>query len=142
MQGFLCWNREQRCTRKISQSEIWGASHARSRRRSRPDRLLGSSVCLFHQSIAVVLNNLADLYREQGRYAEAEPQLMRALSIREKALGSDHPDVGKSLINLGELYRLQGRMVMLKLSMSALSPYLTPTSRSSRSCSGPTGGAL
>ena len=42
------------------------------------------------------LNNLAVLYRDQGRYAEAEPLYKRALAIREKALGPDHPDVGTS----------------------------------------------
>ena len=40
------------------------------------------------------LNNLAALYRAQGRYAEAEPLYQRSLAIREKALGPDHPDVG------------------------------------------------
>ena len=39
------------------------------------------------------LNNLAVLYSDQGRYAEAEPLYKRALAIREKALGPDHPDV-------------------------------------------------
>ena len=39
------------------------------------------------------LNNLAHLYRAQGRYADAEPLYKRALAIREKALGPDHPDV-------------------------------------------------
>ena len=39
------------------------------------------------------LNNLAGLYDDQGRYAEAEPLYKRALAIREKALGPDHPDV-------------------------------------------------
>ena len=33
--------------------------------------------------IAVCLNNLANLYRDQGRYAEAEPLYKRALAIRE-----------------------------------------------------------
>ena len=45
----------------------------------------------------------------QGRYAEAEPLYKRALAIREKALGPDHPDVGTSLNNLAGLYRAQGR---------------------------------
>ena len=40
------------------------------------------------------LNNLAELYRAQGRYAEAEPLYRRSLAIREKALGPEHPDVG------------------------------------------------
>ena len=38
-----------------------------------------------------------------------EPLYKRALAIREKALGPDHPDVAKSLNNLAGLYREQGR---------------------------------
>jgi hypothetical protein len=34
---------------------------------------------------------LGDLYRAQGRYADAEPLYKRALAIFEKALGPDHP---------------------------------------------------
>ena len=34
---------------------------------------------------------------DQGRYAEADPLLKRALAIDEKALGPEHPDVGQSL---------------------------------------------
>ena len=55
------------------------------------------------------LNNLAALYRTQGRYAEAEPLYKRSLAIREKALGPDHPDVAQSLNNLAVLYEEQGR---------------------------------
>jgi tetratricopeptide (TPR) repeat protein len=56
-----------------------------------------------------LLNNLADLYRAQGRYAEAEPLYKRSLAIRETALGPGHPDVATSLNNLADLYRAQGR---------------------------------
>ena len=49
------------------------------------------------------------LYDNQGRYAEAEPLYKRALAIREKALGPDHPDVALSLNNLAFLYDKQGR---------------------------------
>ena len=45
----------------------------------------------------------------QGRYSDAEPLYKRSLSIREKALGPDHPDVGTTLNNLAGLYRAQGR---------------------------------
>ena len=37
------------------------------------------------------LNILAVLYQAQGRYAEAEPLLKRALAIKEKSLGLEHP---------------------------------------------------
>jgi len=55
------------------------------------------------------LNNLAALYRNQGRYAEAEPLYKRSLAIREKARGPDHPDVALALNNLAALYDKQGR---------------------------------
>ena len=55
------------------------------------------------------LNNLAVLYKIQGRFADAEPLYKRALAIKEKAFGPDHPDVAISLSNLAELYRVQGR---------------------------------
>ena len=58
---------------------------------------------------ATLLNNLATLYRVQGRYAEAEPLMKRAFAIREKELGPEHPDVGESLNNLALLYYAQGR---------------------------------
>ena len=56
------------------------------------------------------LNNLAMLYHARGQYAEAAPLLARALAIREKVLGPNHPDVAQSLNNLGELYRARGHM--------------------------------
>ena len=49
------------------------------------------------------------LYQAQGRYADAEPLYKRALTIREKALGPDHPNVAVSLNNLAGLYQTQGR---------------------------------
>ena len=55
------------------------------------------------------LNNLAALYETQGQYAKAEPLYQRALAIREKALGPEHPDVAASLNNLAVLYHAQGQ---------------------------------
>ena len=51
------------------------------------------------------------LYYDQGRYADAETLYERALAIREKALGSEHPDVAQALNNLAVLYDAQGRYV-------------------------------
>src|SRR5262249_8612850 len=39
---------------------------------------------------------------------KAEPLLLRARDIRERALGLHHPDVAQSLNNLAEFYRAQG----------------------------------
>ena len=51
----------------------------------------------------------AELYRAQGKYADAEPLHKRALAIAETALGPEHPDVAASLNNLAALYHDQGR---------------------------------
>jgi CHAT domain-containing protein len=49
------------------------------------------------------------LYREQGRYAEAEPRYKRALAIHERALDPEHQQVGSDLNGLAELYASQAR---------------------------------
>jgi len=54
-------------------------------------------------------NNLAELYRRQGRAADAERYFTQALSVKESELGPDHPDVATSLNNLAQLYVAQGR---------------------------------
>ena len=43
-----------------------------------------------------------------GDYAKAEPLYQRALKIREKALGPEHPETAASLNNLAQLYREMG----------------------------------
>ena len=45
---------------------------------------------------------------KQGLFGKAKILYERALSIEEKALGSDHPKLAISLNNLAELYRRQG----------------------------------
>ncbi len=56
-----------------------------------------------------VLNDTGRYLWERGRYAEAQAILERTIAIRERALGTDHPDVATSLNNLGEAHRVQGR---------------------------------
>ncbi|MEO1373662.1 MAG: tetratricopeptide repeat protein [Cyanobacteria bacterium J06635_10] len=47
------------------------------------------------------------LYR-QGKYNEAIPLAEKALAIREKVLGKEHPSVATTLNNLANLYQKQG----------------------------------
>ena len=62
----------------------------------------------FHE--AARLFNAAGFYLfQRSRYAEAEPLCERAVVIRERALGPEHPDVAWSLLSLAGLYRVQGR---------------------------------
>src|SRR5215831_16397480 len=55
------------------------------------------------------LNNLALLYKSQGRYGEAEPFYREALQARREVLGPRHPNTLTSLNNLAFLYNSQGR---------------------------------
>jgi CHAT domain-containing protein/lipopolysaccharide biosynthesis regulator YciM len=48
------------------------------------------------------------LLDEQRQYAVAIPLAERALAIREKVLGKEHPLVARSLNNLADLYRVMG----------------------------------
>lgn len=45
----------------------------------------------------------------QGKYEEAKLKYQRSLAIREKAHGSDHPDVATSLNNLACVLNVQVR---------------------------------
>ena len=49
------------------------------------------------------------LYRDQGRYSEAEPLYGRSLEILEKALGPAHPDVATNVNKIAVLYSDLGR---------------------------------
>jgi class 3 adenylate cyclase/tetratricopeptide (TPR) repeat protein len=72
--------------------------------------------------------------RERGEYHASEQLQARALAIREKLLGPDHPDVSDSLINLGIAIAEQGRHdesvelfeCALKIREEAFGPDSTP----------------
>ena len=48
------------------------------------------------EQVALSLNNLAALLRKMSKGEQAEKLYMRSLSIREEALGPDHPQVNPS----------------------------------------------
>jgi tetratricopeptide (TPR) repeat protein len=54
--------------------------------------------------VAKTLNDLAIVYRAQGKYGEAEGLYKRALAIRERAQGASHPEVAQTLNNLAIVY--------------------------------------
>ena len=62
-----------------------------------------------HGNYGFALNNLAIVYDEQGKYADAEGLYKRALAIYEKAHGADHPTVAQTLNNLANVYGEQGK---------------------------------
>jgi CHAT domain-containing protein/Tfp pilus assembly protein PilF len=53
--------------------------------------------------------NLATLYKDEGRYADAEELDERALAIDEKVLRPEHPTVAVELNNLAAVYQYEGR---------------------------------
>jgi|GEM_PF-1730868 len=59
--------------------------------------------------IATILNNLAELYRNQGHYEKAEPLYVEALEIYRKVLPQEYPHIARGLNNLALLYEDQAR---------------------------------
>jgi tetratricopeptide (TPR) repeat protein len=59
--------------------------------------------------MTLLLNNMANLYYQQGKYAEAEPLFQMALDMREEVLGPEHPLVASPLHGLSLLYQDQGK---------------------------------
>ena len=56
-----------------------------------------------------MLNNLASLYQDTRRYAEAELLYQRAIAILEKALPPDHPNLRTGRYNYASLLDQLGR---------------------------------
>jgi hypothetical protein len=54
-------------------------------------------------------NDLAVLYKEQGRHNEGEPLLLEAVEGRRLKLGDKHPHTQQSLNNLIALYEAWGK---------------------------------
>ena len=54
-------------------------------------------------------NNLAEVYRQTGQFAKAEPLYRRSVTILEKALGPTHPEVALALSNLALFFMTTGQ---------------------------------
>lgn len=62
-----------------------------------------------HESVAVAMNRLANVYYQQQNHEAAGALFARALAIREVVLPPDAPDLRLSVNNLANVYRNQGR---------------------------------
>jgi tetratricopeptide (TPR) repeat protein len=69
-QGYYCYQAEEIYVRALAGNE----------------KALGPD----HTSTLLTVNNLGNLYGDQGKLAEAEQMYVRALAGNEKALGPDH----------------------------------------------------
>jgi CHAT domain-containing protein/tetratricopeptide (TPR) repeat protein len=83
----------------------WGESPRRGPDPPIREKTLGAN----HPDVGQTLTNLANVFRDQGKYGETEELYKRALAIRETALGANHSDVGQTLNSLANLYRAQGK---------------------------------
>jgi tetratricopeptide (TPR) repeat protein len=94
---------------------------------------LGDVLAVADPDVATVLNNLAELYQDQGRYADAEPLLKRALKIIEKSSGPNDSNFMTGLNNLALIYALQGRYAdvepLFKRSLAIREKVLGPDHR-------------
>ena len=70
------------------------------------ERSLGAE----NPTVAIRLNNLAQLLQDTNRLAEAEPLMRRALAIDEGAFGAEHPEVAIRLNNLAQLLQDTNRL--------------------------------
>jgi tetratricopeptide (TPR) repeat protein len=72
------------------------------------------------------------LWLQAGRYADAEPPLMRALEIREEVLARTYSALAQSLNNVGMLYQSRGHYdeaePLLKQALEIREQVLEPTS--------------
>jgi len=64
-----------------------------------------------------LMNQLGQLFDAQALYREAEPLMVRALSIDERSYGPDHPRVATHLNNLAQLLKATNRLVEAELLM-------------------------
>ena len=62
----------------------------------------------FLQSISNLLNNMALVYQDQGDYEKALEYNGKALDVRERVLGSGHPDTAATYNNMAVVYQEQG----------------------------------
>ncbi|MFN6496864.1 MAG: tetratricopeptide repeat protein [Nostoc sp. DedQUE01] len=61
------------------------------------------------ETAALLLNETGYYLQERSQYSEAEPLYKKALSLRQRLLGEEHPSVATSYNNLAALYYSQGR---------------------------------
>jgi tetratricopeptide (TPR) repeat protein len=75
--------------------------------------------------VVTSLTRLAELYRKQCRYAEAEPLYYRALTIEEEAIGFEHPSVAAILNDLAVLLIDEGRYCCSQIKADMPKPNLS-----------------
>ena len=68
-----------------------------------------------HASVLNTINNLGNLYTDQGKLIKAEKMYEQALNGFKKAWGLDHPSTLNTVTSFGWLYKNQGKMKMAEV---------------------------
>ena len=64
-----------------------------------------------HEHLAISINNLAEMYRIQGKLSKAEPLYLESLAMYRLLSGDlDHNNLVSIINNLAEVYRVQGKL--------------------------------
>ena len=58
--------------------------------------------------VGALFNNMAGVYNNQGNYEKALEYFGKALAIRERVLGTEHPDTAVTYNNIASVFRTQG----------------------------------
>ena len=126
--------RARRPSRRCETSPVCTSTRGATRRHSRSSPVssehASQTAGAEHPVVAAELNNLAEMYRLDGRAGEAEPLYRRALAIQEKALGVDHLELAIVMGNLARLYAGQGKFAR---GRAALPPRARDTREGARS---------
>ena len=60
---------------------------------------------------------MADALQGQGKHIEAEQENRAVLSIQERVLGAENPDIFQSCYNLADSLKAQGKLAYAKTSV-------------------------
>lgn len=69
---------------------------------------MAEAICNKHILVVGLLNNLAEVYRTEGKYQQANELHQQVLTLRKDVLEPDHPDIALSLNNLAGLAHVMG----------------------------------
>jgi hypothetical protein len=67
---------------------------------------------------ASIRQTIGETYLDLGIYPEAQKQMERAMDIRRRALGEDHPDTLTTASDLADLYSAQGKYAQSEILYS------------------------
>jgi eukaryotic-like serine/threonine-protein kinase len=72
-----------------------------------------------HHDTLTDMSNLADVYRDEGEYVQAEALDSQTLEIERRVLGAEHPNTLYTLSDFASVYQRQGKKYALAETYAA-----------------------